>query len=96
MDKISKTLAKLTVKEKETIAEIFAKIQTGKVAGLDLKKLKGYDDIYRVRFGKWRVIYRTDDKGKIFMVSFDWRNDNTYRFWLCEVRLRTTERDCPA
>ncbi|MCX6712557.1 MAG: hypothetical protein NT041_02640 [Candidatus Vogelbacteria bacterium] len=80
MDKISKNLAKLTVQEKEAIAKIFAKIQAGKIAGLDLKKLKGYDDIYRVRFGKWRVIYRTDSKGKIFLVSFDRRNDNTYKF----------------
>jgi mRNA interferase RelE/StbE len=80
MDKISKALAKLTVREKEVIAEIFTKIQNGKIAGLDLKKLKGYDDIYRVRFGKWRVIYRTDDRGKIFLVSFDRRNDHTYKF----------------
>ena len=80
MDKISKALAKLSVKEKEAMAEIFAKIQTGKIAGLDLKKLKGYDDIYRVRLGRWRVIYRTDNKGKIFLVSFDRRNDHTYNF----------------
>ena len=80
MDKISKALAKLTAREKEAIAEIFAKIQSGKIASLDLKKLKGHDDIYRVRFGKWRVIYRTDNKGKIFLVSFDRRNDHTYKF----------------
>ena len=80
MDKTSKALAKLTAKEKEAIVGIFAKIQRGKIASLDLKKLKGYDDIYRVHFGKWRVIYRIDNKGKIFLVSFDRRNDNTYKF----------------
>lgn len=80
MDKISKALAKLTAREKEVITEIFAKIQAGKIASLDLKKLKGYDNICRVRFGKWRLIYRTDIKGKIFLVSFDRRNDHTYKF----------------
>ncbi len=80
MDKISKALAKLLAKEKEAMAEIFTKIQAGKIAGLNLKKLKGYDDIHRIRFGRWRVIYRTDDKGKIFLVSFDRRNDNIYNF----------------
>lgn len=80
MDKISKALSKLTEKEKEAIAEIFSKIQAGKIAGLDLKKLKGYDNIYRVRLGKWRVIYRTEKDGKIFLVSFERRNDNTYKF----------------
>lgn len=80
MDRISKVLAKLTDKEKETLAEIFAKIQTGKTLGLDLKKLKGYGNIYRVRFGQWRVIYRIDNKGKIFLVSFDRRNEQTYKF----------------
>ncbi len=80
MDKISKALAKLTEKEKEAIAEIFVKIKAGKIAGLDLKKLKGYDDIYRVRFGKWRVIYRTEKGNKIFLVWFERRSDNTYKF----------------
>lgn len=80
MDKISKALAKLTAKEKEVIAQIFAKIQSGKIDDLDLKKLKGYEDIYRVRFGKWRIIYRTEKKGKIFLVSFERRSDNTYNF----------------
>ncbi|HRZ30130.1 MAG TPA: type II toxin-antitoxin system RelE/ParE family toxin, partial [Candidatus Paceibacterota bacterium] len=76
MDKISKALARLTTKEKETIAEIFSRIQSGKIIGLDLKKLKGYEDIYRVRFGKWRVIYRISKAGKIFLVSFGRRSDN--------------------
>jgi mRNA-degrading endonuclease RelE of RelBE toxin-antitoxin system len=80
MDKISKTLAKLTIKEKELIAQVFAKIEAGKTSELDIKKLKGYDSIYRARFGKWRIIYRAGNKGEFFIVSFGRRNDNTYNF----------------
>lgn len=79
MDKISKILAKLTAKERKAIFDIFTKIQSGKIGDLDLKKLKGYEDIYRVRFDKWRVIYRTDRNDKIFLVSFERRSDNTYK-----------------
>ena len=80
MDKISKTLAKLNEAEKKSVAGILAKIESGKIAGLDLKKLKGYPNIHRVRLGKLRIIYRVDDKEKIFLVSIERRSDNTYKF----------------
>lgn len=80
MDKISKTLAKLNQTEKKIVADILNKIESNRVADLDLKKLKGYPNIYRVRSGKLRIIYRIDHQDKIFLVSIERRNDNTYKF----------------
>lgn len=80
MDKISKALAKLNQPEKKVVVDILKKIENNNVIGLDLKKLKGYANIYRVRSGKLRIIYRIDNQDKIFLVSIERRNDNTYKF----------------
>ena len=73
MDKIEKALRKLSSKEREWIKSILADLERGKQDGLDVKKLKGRDDIFRVRKGSLRIIYRTDAKGKIFVLAVERR-----------------------
>jgi mRNA-degrading endonuclease RelE of RelBE toxin-antitoxin system len=79
MDKIQKALAKLSDSERLKIKIVLEKINSGIVIGLDLKKLKGRDDVYRVRIGKIRIIYRQVGD-KIFILAVERRNDNTYNF----------------
>lgn len=78
MDKIAKALKKLAAGEKETVKAILAKIDCLDFNGLDIKKLKGRQDIYRVRKGKIRIIYRLNDDNKIIVLTLERRNDNTY------------------
>lgn len=80
MDKISKALKKFTEKERNQIKQILQKINSGDFKNLDIKKLKGRDDIFRVRYGKIRIIYRVDADKNIFILMIERRNDNTYRF----------------
>jgi len=80
MDKIDKVLARLNVKEREIFAKILQKISDGKLADFDLKKLKGRSDVFRIRFGRWRVIYRVGQNGKIFLLSLEKRSEKTYKF----------------
>jgi len=77
MDKITKALKKLTAGEKEIVKEILTKIDSLDFNGLDIKKLKGRQDIYRVRKGKIRIIYRLNDN-RIIILTLERRNDNTY------------------
>ena len=78
MDKLLKSLRKLTKKEREQIDKILAKIETDRTTGLDIKKLKGRDDIFRVRKGKLRIIYQK--KGTdIILVMISRRNEGTYK-----------------
>jgi mRNA-degrading endonuclease RelE of RelBE toxin-antitoxin system len=77
MDKIKKALAKLSAKEREKVEEILEKLISRQLAGLDLKKIKGREDIYRARRGKIRIIYRQLGD-KIFVLAIERRNDNTY------------------
>lgn len=78
MDKIVKALKKLTAEERETAKAILAKIDKGNFAALNIKRLKGRQDIYRVRQGKIRIIYKIGDDKKIFVLTLGRRNDNTY------------------
>jgi len=78
MDKIQKALEKLTLKEKKKVKEILVKLKKQQLAGLDVKKLKGRDDIFRVRKGQIRIIYKKDQKGDIFILMIERRSDTTY------------------
>lgn len=80
MDKISKALKKLTEKERNEIKAILNKIKTFETKSFDIKKLKGRDDIFRVRYRKIRIIYRTDTDKNIFILAIERRSENTYKF----------------
>ena len=79
MDKIAKALQKLTKKEHGRIKIILEKLSSGDSSGLDIKRLKGREDIFRVRSGDIRVIYRKNDLGKIFLLAIARRNEKTYK-----------------
>ncbi|MBI2450308.1 MAG: hypothetical protein HYV47_02085 [Candidatus Nealsonbacteria bacterium] len=78
MDKIEKALQKLTLKEREAIKQLLTKLQSGQIDDLDIKKLKGRDDIFRARKGKIRIIYRNDGNG-FCILSIERRNETTYK-----------------
>ena len=60
--------------------EILVKLKGQQFRGLDMKKLKGRDDIFRVRKGKIRIIYRIDSDSQIFVLAIEKRSDTTYNF----------------
>ena len=74
-------MQKLTAKEREWVRQLLLKLQSGQTAGLDIKKLKGRDDIFRVRKGKIRIIYRSDEGGRLFVLLIERRNETTYKIW---------------
>ena len=57
MGKIQKLLNSLSEKEKSKIKEILFKIKSQDFNNLDIKKLKGREDIFRARKGKLRIIF---------------------------------------
>ena len=80
MDILQKALSGLSQKERDLVKEALVLLQSGKNDALDLKKLKGRDDIYRVRKGSIRIIFRRDNKNKIFILTIERRSDTTYNF----------------
>ena len=77
MDAIKKALKKLSAKERSRVKEILAKLASGKTQGLDIKKLQGRDDIFRVRKGDIRIVYRKSGKG-FSVLLIERRSEKTY------------------
>ena len=78
MDKIEKVLQKFAQKERERVKKILERINRRKFEGLDLKKLKGHNDIFRVRKGNLRIIYRQADDS-IVILAVERRREKTYK-----------------
>lgn len=79
MDRIEKALRKLSAKERERIKRVLVQLQKKDVRGLDIQKLKGRSDIFRVRTGDIRVIFRTAGD-VVFVLAIERRSETTYRF----------------
>lgn len=78
MDKIYKLLSKIPPKDALKIAVIIEKIVRSRLSNLDIMRLKGSGNIFRVRIGKYRIIYKkTSNDIRILEISK--RNDNTYK-----------------
>jgi len=80
MDKIDKALEKLTAKERSKIKKVLNQLLSGDFIGLNVKKLKGRDDIFRIRFADLRLIFRRKKNGKIIILHLARRNEGTYKF----------------
>lgn len=79
MDAIEKALKKLTAKEREQVKTILAKLYVRDWKRLDVKKLRGREDIFRARKGDIRIIYRIEVK-EIYVLKIERRRERTYRF----------------
>ena len=78
MDKIAKALQNLSSKEKKIIKKILLKIKENSLSGFDLKKLKNSENIFRIRKGKLRIIFKKQDDGQYFILTIERRSDKTY------------------
>lgn len=78
MDRIEKALKKLSDRERKRYKALLLQIQNGDLKGLDVKKLAGREDIYRVRKGDMRIIFRIH-KGITYILVLERRTTTTYR-----------------
>jgi len=78
MDKIEKELKKLSQKEKEEIKKILLSIKDNSLSGFDIKKLKNCDNIFRIRKGKIRIIFKKSNDNTISILTIEKRSDNIY------------------
>lgn len=79
MDKIAKVLQKFSAKERERIKTVLEKLMAVELKGLDIKKLKDRDDVFRLRTGDLRIIYRKNFHGNISVLVISRRNEKTYK-----------------
>ena len=77
MDAIAKALKKMNADERGWVKEILGKLVIERTQGLDIKKLQGRDDIFRVRKGDIRIVYRKT-AGDISILLIERRSEKTY------------------
>ena len=77
-DAIKKFLSKLNSKDKEALSTILEHIVSNKLEKYDIKKLTGYNDIFRIRKGKYRIVYRARGSD-IEILQIERRSDSTYK-----------------
>ncbi len=78
VDRVNKALFKMTLKERKQVLQILELIKLNEVANLDIKKLQGIEDTYRVRKGSFRIIFQRLDRETIRIVDVERRSDTTY------------------
>ena len=79
MDKIEKALKSLTSQERKKLKDILARVDEGDFRNLDLKKIKGRADIYRVRKGSIRIIFRKAQSNSIKVLTIERRSSKDYK-----------------
>ena len=78
MPDLGELLSRFNRKERKVLEFLIDKAVSFEWRGLDIKKLKGYQDIYRIRKGDLRIIFRTKNK-IIFILAIERRSEKTYK-----------------
>jgi len=78
MPDLKKLLSKFNKQEREVIESLIETIISLRWDNLDVKKLKGHQNIFRVRKGKIRIIFAKDNKD-IFIIIIERRREDTYK-----------------
>lgn len=77
-DKITKQLTKLNIKERELVKTLLLQLKDGNTTGLNITRLKGHEDIFRLRKGRLRIIYRQVG-ASLSVLTIERRSEKTYR-----------------
>ena len=78
MNKLEKSLKRLSPKETKAVEKVVEKLTKREWTGLDVVKLKGTTDVFRVRAGRLRVIFRQRAK-EVDILVIESRSEKTYR-----------------
>jgi mRNA-degrading endonuclease RelE of RelBE toxin-antitoxin system len=78
MDRLEKALNRLSDKERNLIKNILTRLLKGDVLGLNIVRLKGHQNIFRLRKGDLRIIYQQNEK-EIKILAIERRSEKTYR-----------------
>lgn len=73
-DRVQKFFQSLDKKTQNKLKKRLIQLKKSPFKGSDIKKLKGYNNQYRLRFGKIRIIYEVIDK-ETEIIDIDYRGN---------------------
>ena len=79
MPTLKKLLSKFDSEERFALEILIEKIISLNWKKLDVKKLKGYQEVFRLRKGKIRIIF-SKNKMDVSIINIERRNEKTYKF----------------
>lgn len=78
MKDLDKKLCKFSSKEKGIIENLIKKIIDRDFIGLDCKKLKGLNNLFRIRKGRIRIIFKLKYGQEPTILTIERRREDTY------------------
>jgi len=78
MGNIEKFLRRLPLSKRQKVKSALIKILSGEIRGLDIKKLRGYRSLFRVRIGDIRIVFFQDREGTT-VLFIGRRGDSKYK-----------------
>lgn len=78
MNKIEKFLKNLSSKNRQAVKSILIKVLSGELQGLDVKKLKGHKNLFRVRLGDMRIVFFQEEEEEFNIIFIGRRGDSKY------------------
>ena len=79
MDKIEKFLKKLSPKEQEMFLLLMLQLQADYTKVPQLKAISGQKKMFRIRVGKYRIIFKVKQAKKVEIIRITKRDDRTYK-----------------
>ena len=79
MPSIKKLLSRFEKAERIILENLIKRIFSLNWRNLDVKKLKGYQNVFRTRKGKLRIIYQLTEQKEIQILSIERRSETTYK-----------------
>ena len=79
MDRIDKFLKKLSAEQRMRIEKLVGQIIKNELRRLDVKKLRGSQNLYRVKKGNIRIIFKKVSGQGAVIISIERRKENTYK-----------------
>lgn len=80
MESLDKELKKFSLKEREEIKRLLARVISRNLAGINCKKLKGLKNLFRVRKGNIRILFELKDNKEPTIFAVERRREDTYKF----------------
>lgn len=78
MEKIEKLLKKISREDRERLLKIIERLLNKNKKGLQIKKVKD-TDFFRLRSGRFRIIFHYDKSDNVIIDSIQLRDGNTYK-----------------
>ncbi len=76
--KALKELQSLPVKERELVKDRISKLAYFPLVRLDVQKLRGYENVYHLRVGGYRVLFEYEKTEKIVRILKIGKRENVY------------------